>query len=224
MFRLGKLEFKVKEGGASLRGGFYDGAMSERMQLLPVPQMNWYIDIDLERGDFIYELTPEDLEDLEEGEEYIYESVAPRLYHNNGFELDITSWKDIEGITLNWDSECNEKGEEAGYLYVFEHEDVTKGKIEFLKRNGTQFFVRWSGTANVYWNEEYGADVPFLFEGEVNFDGISAHCDKIKTMDELVPVLQQFVNLDEYKCVSQDSYKIQKGTSYSWRFIPQNIH
>lgn len=221
MFRLGKLEFEVKS--ASLRGGFCDGAMSQRMQYEAVPNLSWYIDIDMMDGDFVYELSEEDLEDLEEGEEYIYESVRPRLYHNNGFELDIASWKEIEGITLEWDGEYNEKDEEAGYLYVFEHEEVTKGKIEFLKRNGTKFYVRWSGSANVFWNEEYGEDVPFLFEGEVNFDGLTAHCDEIETMEELAPVLQQFVNLDEYKCVSEDSYKIEHGTSHRWNFMPENM-
>lgn len=60
----------------------------------------------------------------------------------------------------------NEKGEEAGSLYVFEHEDVIKGTIEFLRREGRKYYIRWSGTANVFWNDEYGADVPFAFEEE----------------------------------------------------------
>ena len=29
----------------------------------------------------------------------------------------------------------------------------------FLQRRGNIFFMRWSGTANVYWNDEYGEDV-----------------------------------------------------------------
>lgn len=91
----------------------------------------------------------------------------------NIFKLDIKSWKDIAGLSLKWDSQYNKNGEEAGTLYVFEHEYVNSGTIQFLERNGNKFKVKWTGTANVYWNDEYGEDVPFYFEGDVKFTGIT---------------------------------------------------
>lgn len=216
MFRLGKLEFEVES--ASFHGGFEDAAISRRMTSGGAANLHWFIDIDLKEGDFVYELSEEELAGLQEGEEYIYESVLPRLYHNNGFTLDAASWKELEGIILKWDSPYNEKGEEAGSLYVFEHEDVTKGTIEFLRREGRKYYIRWSGTANVFWNDEYGADVPFVFEGEVDFGGIIACCDEISSLEELIPAMQQFVNMDEFECVEKERYG--KGR---WKFMPKNI-
>lgn len=180
----------------------------------------WYIDINMESGKFITKLNEEE---LEEGEEPFYETVIPCLYHNNGFSICTNSWKDIEKIVLNWDSEYNENDEEAGNLYVFEHEEITKGKIEFLERRGNNFLIRWTGTANVYWNDEYGADVPFAFEGEVAFEGINAHCITISTLDELKPAMMEFINLDEFDCIAEESRNNGTSTDYTWKFKPNNI-
>ncbi|MEW9095330.1 MAG: hypothetical protein AB2417_09640 [Clostridiaceae bacterium] len=221
MFKLGKLKFDVES--ATFSGSFMDSAMSKRMQSTGLAEFHWFIEIDMNAGDFATELDDEELEDLEDDEEIYYESVSPRLYHNNGFRLDIKSWKDIEGLSLKWDSRYNANGEEAGTLYVFEHEDVTNGIIEFLERNGNKFLVRWTGTANVYWDDEYGEDVPFSFEGEVEFSGVSAHCDDISTLDELKIVMTDFINLDEYKCIFNDTHEIKTGISHVWKFFPENI-
>ncbi|WP_252242196.1 hypothetical protein [Clostridium sp. ZBS18] len=218
MFKLGKLKFDVEN--ATLSGSFMDSAMSKRMQSTGLPEFCWSIEIDMNEGDFVTKLDDEELED---DEEIYYESVSPRLYHNNGFRLDIKSWKDIEGLSLKWDSQYNANGEEAGTLYVFEYEDVTGGTIKFLERNGNKFLVRWTGTANVYWNDEYGEDVPFSFEGEVGFSGISANCDDISTLDELKIIMTEFINLDEYKCIFNSTYEIKAGISHVWRFFPENI-
>lgn len=108
MFQLGKLEFEVES--ASFHGSFEDAALSRRMMSGGVANLRWFIDIDLKEGDFVYELSEEELADLEDGEEYIYESVLPRLYHNNGFTMEAASWKELAGTVLKWDSSYNEKG------------------------------------------------------------------------------------------------------------------
>lgn len=221
MFTLGKLKFDVEN--ATFSGGFIDSAMSKRMQSTGLAEFHWFIEIDMNAGDFVTELDDEELENLEDDEEIYYESVSPRLYHNNGFRIDIKSWKDIEGLSLKWNSQYNANGEEAGTLYVFEHEAVTSGTIEFLERNGKRFLVRWTGTANVYWDDEYGEDVPFSFEGEVEFSGVSAYCDDISTLDELKIAMTDFINLDEYKCIFNDTHEIKTGVSHVWKFSPENI-
>ncbi len=215
MFKLGKLSFDVEN--ATFGGSFMDSGMSKRMQCTGQPEFHWYIEIDMQEGDFVTESHDDEIED---DDEIFYESVSPRLYHNNGFKLDIKSWKDVEGLSLKWDSQYNANGEEAGTLYVFEHEDVTSGTIEFLKRSGNKFLVRWTGNANVYWNDEYGEDVPFSFEGEVEFSGVTAHCDDISTLDELQMVMAEFINLEDYKCISNDTHKIETGVSRKWKFAP----
>lgn len=221
MFKLGDLEFEVKE--AVFHGCFYDAAMSKRNYLKGVEELLWHIEIHMESGKFITKLSDEEQAELDEGEEPFFETVLPYLYHNNGFKIDVRSWKDIEKIVLNWDSEYNENDEEAGNLYVFEHEEITKGKIEFLERKENKFLIRWTGTANVYWNDEYGADVPFSYEGEVVFSGINAHCITISDLDELKSVMKDFINLDEFDCVAEESRKNGTSTDYTWKFKPNNI-
>lgn len=222
MFELGKLKFDVER--ATFGGSFMDAAMSKRMQSEGIEEFHWHIQIDMKEGEFVTEIDEEELEYLEEDEEIFYESVSPSLYHNNGFKLDIKSWKDIEGLSLKWDSQYNTNGEEAGTLYVFEHEYVTSGTMKFLERNGNKFKIQWTGTANVYWNDEYGEDVPFSFEGEVEFSGVRAHCDEISTLDKLETSITKFINLDEYKFISEEAYKIQNGITYVWEFSPKDIN
>lgn len=219
MFRLGKLEFEVEY--ATVCASYAEPKLNQRAGSMKAEEtFDWTIDIDMKAGDFVYELSDEELEELDEGEEPFYESVSPRLYHNNGFVLNISSWKELEGQTLVWESEYNANGEEAGFLCVFEHEAVTKGKIEFLERRGNVFWVRWSGTANVYWNDEYGEDVPFLFEGEVRFTGIGAYSDVELSEEEVRTAMRKYINMDELVCQSEDSHKIIGGTSYRWKYVP----
>ncbi|MDE6620861.1 MAG: hypothetical protein K2K74_10320 [Lachnospiraceae bacterium] len=219
MFRLGKLEFEVEY--ATVCASYAEPKLNQRAGSMKAEEtFDWTIDIDMKAGDFVYELSDEELEELDEDEEPFYESVSPRLYHNNGFVLNISSWKELEGQTLAWESEYNANGEEAGFLYVFEHEAVTKGKIEFLERRGNVFLVRWSGMANVYWNDEYGEDVPFLFEGEVRFTGIGAYSDVERTEEEVRTAMQKYINMDELVCESEDSHKIIGGRSYRWKYVP----
>ena len=212
MFKLGDLEFDVRS--AVLTGAFADGAMNKRMGYKKVPSFLWHIEVETSEGKLIF--TDED-----SGEED-YEMIAPNLYHNNGFSLDVRSWKSIDGLTKKWDASQNEKGEEAGTLYVFGHEEVTSGKIEFIKRMGNIFYMRWSGTANVFWDAIYGEDVPFTFEGEVTFSGISAHCDEICCLEELEPAINEFVDLSEYDFVSEKSHEISTGISFCWYFSPKS--
>ncbi|MDE7415983.1 MAG: hypothetical protein K2N44_06685 [Lachnospiraceae bacterium] len=219
MFRLGKLEFEVES--ATVWATYMEPKVNQRAGSMKAEEtFDWAIDIFMKEGDFVCELSEEELEELDEDEEPFYESVSPRLYHNNGFVLNISSWKELEGQTLVWESEYNANDEEAGFLYVFEHEAVTKGKIEFLERRGNVFLVRWSGTANVYWNDEYGEDVPFAFEGEVRFTGIRACSDVELTEEEVRTAMHKYINMNEFECESQDSHKIIGGKSYRWKYVP----
>ena len=219
MFRLGKLEFEVE--GATVHASYAEPKINQRAGSMKAEEtFDWTIDICMKEGKFVYELSEEELDELDEGEEPFYETVSPSLYHNNGFTLNISSWKELEGQTLVWESEYNENDEEAGYLCVFEHEAVTKGTIEFLERRGNIFLVRWSGTANVYWNDEYGEDVPFVFEGEVRFTGIGACSDVELTEEEVRTAMQKYINMDELVCESQNSHEIIGGMSYRWNFVP----
>ena len=94
-----------------------------------------------------------------------------RLYHNNGFETGESHYLALKGKKYIWTSKFNELGEEAGFLYVQEHEFVTSGMIEILDVNIETIRMRWTGNADVDWNSEFDSDVPF----ETEFEAELAH-------------------------------------------------
>ncbi len=224
MFKLGKLEFAVES--ADLCAGFSDAGMLvfDLLDKEKKPKIKWYLEIDMEYGDFVTESAQQEAE--EEGEEPFYESVPPVLYHNNGFRMDVKSWKDLEGMSKTWESDCNKDGEEAGSLYVFEHEDVTSGKIEFLKREGNVFHVKWSGTANVFWDDEYDEDVPFEFEGDATFRALLASGVDATNLDDMKIELSKYINMDEFEFESEKTYPLHSGdegkkTVHRFNFVPK---
>ena len=240
MLKLGNYEFDVES--ASFSAHFADAALSKRMQYEEKPRFTWSIELEFCEGEIPYgsniedefgedvlsnaedeldEFEDDEFEDEFDDDEPWTEYVYPRLYHNNGFKLNVHSWKMLEGIKKVWESEYNEAGEEAGTLYVLEHEAVTSGTIEFLKRKDDTFTIRWSGTANVNWSEELGEDVPFVFEGDLKFGGVYASADNINSLEELKLALSEFVDLDEYELISENCFQIQNGINRRWRFQPK---
>ncbi len=201
MLKLGKFEYDVKY--AEIYAGFLDAKASENNCGMGVNEFAWYIEIETDYVDFFDE------------------STLISLYHNNGFGLPIKSWKELEGVKLEWDSPFNEKEEEAGTLYVFEHEDVTSGTIEILEREGNKFRVRWEGKGNVYWDEEYGEDVPFLFEGIAEFTGINVCCGNINSYEELLNAMKEFINMDEFELSEDSDFSKKEYHSRRVRFIPK---
>ena len=187
MFRLGRSEFEVT--AAEIHGFF-----TEKQGLL------WFLSVDTE-GELIFY-------DCENEKDHLW-PLEPWLYHCNGIHLDISSWKELEGLDLQWDSEYDVKGDEAGVLYVLEHEDVTKCRIEFLERHGAVFSVRWTGTAHVYVDDEYGENVPFAFQGDMTFEGISVQ--SALPEQEVTEVLKRVTDLDGLVCT---------GSGGEWQFVP----
>lgn len=139
-----------------------------------------------------------------------YELSYIRLYNEEGFLTGVNNYDDLKGKKYVWDSIENESGEFAGSLYVLEHEDITKGTIEILDCNSSLIKIKWSGIANVYWNEKFGANVPFeaIIETEIPKEKrvtIYAHkCTKIKVNDKLE---LELLNFEEIK---NAAYKMQE--------------
>lgn len=222
MLKLGKLEFEVES--ADLFAEFSDAGMGifDPAAKKKYPEFVWFLEINAEEGDFA-EWIPEN---TDEDEEPLQETVAPVLYHNNGFAMDVKSWKDLEGLDKTWESEYNEYGEEAGCFYVFEHEDVTSGKIEFLKREGNVFRIRWSGTANVFWDDEYGEDVPFEFEGDVTFSELGTSFVGITDLECVKAALSDYIDMDEFEFKSEETRERLSSsegmkTVHRFNFVPK---
>lgn len=96
-----------------------------------------------------------------EDETVDYDMSAVHLYHNNGFCTHVSDLQALKGKKFVWERTYNENDEEAGCLCVQEHELLSSGTIEILDIQNNTMTIRWSGLANVYWNEIYGTDVPF---------------------------------------------------------------
>lgn len=93
------------------------------------------------------------------GENAVSESIQPCFFMNNGIKLENQSYSDLVGKKFTYDFE---KDSTWGWgLSVFECEDVTKSEIEILSKSGDSFHIKWTGTANILYNDEYGKNVPF---------------------------------------------------------------
>ncbi len=134
-------------------------------------------------------------------EDVEYEMKHVYLYHNNGFNTHVSTFEELKGKKFVWNSEYNQDDEEAGVLCVQEHEDVTKGMIEILNVEDNLITIRWSGLANVFWDEKYGEDVPFetIFTVELPTDKlykIDAYKSTLVKIDK--NTLLEILNLDEF--------------------------
>lgn len=130
-----------------------------------------------------------------------YEMRKVRLYHNNGFHTNVSAFADLKGKEFVWNSAHNEHGEEAGFLCVQEHESVTKGTIEILDCQNNFITIKWSGLANVFWDETYGENVPFetIFQAQLP----SKMCLKIDAFQSTKTRIDKdtqllLLNLDEF--------------------------
>lgn len=135
---------------------------------------------------------------------------SPDLYHNSGIRIEVGNWKELAGMTFEWTSAHDENYAEAGCLYVFGHEDVTAGKIEIQKREGDSFTIRWSGKGHVFWNDEYGENVPFEAEFTATLSQI--RIKKIKQIkqvsdEELLKEVSEFIDLNDFRLTTINDEK-----------------
>lgn len=207
MFKLGKTEFKIKSADLSASFTTWDDEETEFV---------WHIDVEMEEGKLIFD--DEENEGEDDFEDDYEDTVSPILYHDNGFQIDnVHSWKELEGVILEWEDRENDNGEDAGCIYTFEHDAITEGKIEFLKRNGIKYLVRWSGMVE--------DEIPFEFEGELNFTGISADSASISNQVELKSAMMQFIDMEEFKCVSESGYDKEDGERHNtWRLVQKDAN
>ncbi len=112
-------------------------------------------EVSLQNGNWVVEITTEP-RDFDE------ESWAPYLYHQ-GLRLSASSAQDLEGESTSW---ANGSGSEyphpeIGTMYVFGHHDVRNCHLSFGKFSNGQIEVKWQGECDVFWDEEFSANVPF---------------------------------------------------------------
>ncbi|MBO4701242.1 MAG: hypothetical protein J5625_01135 [Lachnospiraceae bacterium] len=113
-----------------------------------------------------------DIEAETDSKELDYELKNVHLYHNNGFQIGGKTLRNLKGKKYEWKKDTNRFGEEAGNLYVLEHEEVTSGVIEIIDVTKEKIAIKWTGFANVFWNDEFGENVPFETEIEASLPEI----------------------------------------------------
>jgi hypothetical protein len=138
---------------AKLSGAIPDPYWSRTYDPSGDARLFWSLDVDAER-------------------ETAGEMWGPRAYHQN-LHFPIRRWMDVAGQVVEWSERYEEvSGEPNGGFYVMEHGDIPSARLSFLEWNGTIIRFEWEGVCDVFWDAEYGEDVPFSASGGAEFTGI----------------------------------------------------
>jgi len=102
-----------------------------------------------------------------EGEKYNDIMWAPSITGENML-VSAPELESIVGKEVEIKEAYNQEGQEYMLImYVFEHHDTRENKIKFLSKNGNKLLVDWTGKCDIFWNDEYGENVPFSVEAEL---------------------------------------------------------
>ena len=98
----------------------------------------------------------------------------------------ICRWVDVGGQTVEWAGPYDEKaGVPNGRFYLNEHERISRARLRFTERDGVHFRFEWEGVCDVFWDEEYGRDVPFSAAGWARFTGVTVYGSGADTDESL---------------------------------------
>ena len=102
-------------------------------------------------------------------DEKIASEIKEVQLYIDAFHTNVHSVEELVHKKFVWDSTENLNQEAAGVLNIIDFEDVTKGTIEVLKVEDHNITIHWNGTGNIYWDNEFGKDVPFDTEFTTEF-------------------------------------------------------
>ena len=90
-----------------------------------------------------------------------YDMRKIRLYHHNGFATGAANPEELAGRKFVWEYEENEEGDDAGYIYVGFHDNVTEGTIEVLSVTEEEITLHWRGIGcGLPFDTEFTAKLP----------------------------------------------------------------
>lgn len=154
-----------------------------------------------------YDLPEEEQEELREDEEFKFTdwmqlrwnleiataerdfedtSWKPRVYGEDMILEEMAVPNALVGTTLHADEYDYDRDLHLFSMYVYEHTGISRNSIRFLERNGCRFKVAWTGKCSVNWDDEYGEDLDFSFDGWLEFCGIAVRADSQKEALELL--------------------------------------
>jgi hypothetical protein len=123
---------------------------------------------------------------------------GPRVYHEN-LHFPIRRWMDVVGQAVEWSEPYEEEsGEPNGGFYVVEHGDIPSAHLRFTERDGVSFRFEWEGVCDVFWDDEYGQDVPFSASGWAEFTGVIVRGSESDTDETLRGRLAQYLEPGDF--------------------------
>ncbi len=180
------LVFEIDE--ATLCGGVPDPYWMGEYHPGGDPRLGWMLDILLK---------PKEVEDSD---------WEPRVYHDS-LHFPVRKWVEIAGQVVEWESAFDENGEPNGCFYVFQHEDISRSRLEFLDRKHARILIYWEGLCNVFGTEEYGEDVPFSLNTWATFTEITVRGSEADSDKTLRDRLSLYLDLD---CLVQHPIHLSK--------------
>ncbi|HYE19454.1 MAG TPA: hypothetical protein VEA69_13470 [Tepidisphaeraceae bacterium] len=137
----------------------------------------WHVEIDTEERRFAVDDEPD-----------VSLPWKPAAYVHH-LRAGLKSWRDFDGAAFEGEDEQGPalsvlRGETAYRLYVVEHAEVKRNRLEFSNRDGNVFDLVWTGAAEVFAGEEYDDDVPFRVEAKIRFGHVAV---SLSTRDEDAP-------------------------------------
>jgi hypothetical protein len=163
----------------------------------------WYFELKCERPD---------------GEEM----WEPLVYHQN-LHFPIRRWREVSGQVVEWSSAVDEEsGEPNGSFYILEHEAISRGRLYFSDRDGLRFRFSWDGLCDVFWDEEYGKDVPFSAMGWATFTEVGVGGSDKDTAESLRDRLDEYLDAREFVQgpLRQEGYRNDGVGIVSAKFTP----
>lgn len=139
----------------------------------------------------------------------------PRVYHEN-LHFPIRRWMDVVGQTVEWSGPYDdESGQPNGGFYVLEHGDIARARLCFAERDGARFRFEWEGVCDVFWNEEYGQNVPFSASGWAEFTGVTVRGNDSDTDQTLSLRLAEYLDTSDFiqGPLCHDGHRYQDGVA-----------
>lgn len=116
----------------------------------------------------------------------------PYLYINNGIPLNEDDINNLARKTFEYDYELDNS--QTWIMYVLGHENIKKGRIEILSQKDNVLSVKWSGEADIYFNEDYDENVPFESSFEAKLEIVEKN-DKNTKEQEKEKLAKDFLNI-----------------------------
>lgn len=193
--RLRDLVFDIES--ATLGAGLVDPHWAAKYDPKNPVRLNWSLTIECK--------------ELEHKDEFL----APSASHDT-LQPAIRRWTEWPGQVFEWSRPYDRvTGKPIGGFYVFDHNDIRRGRLEFLARSGVEFEIAWSGACDVNWTWKYGKSVPFALRAVARFTSIVVHGNERDTDATLRERLAQHLSLDGLKQspIELSSHRYEDGVA-----------